>query len=76
MHQELEGRAGMLFLENGPHHLVGLAGMHHQRQAGAAGGFHMDPEHPRLDVPGAQIVVEIETGLADADHLRTRREIA
>ena len=49
---------------------VCLARMHDQRQSAGLGGRDMRPEHLRLNVVRAVIVVKIETGLAYANHPR------
>ena len=55
--------------------VVGFPGMHDQRQPALMRGRDMRPEHPRLHLVRAVIVVEIETGLADADDPRMRSEV-
>src|SRR5882672_6129839 len=48
---------------------VGAAAVHDQRQAGRAGGGDVGAEDFDLTVTRAVVVVEVEAGFADPDHL-------
>ncbi len=76
MHQELERALGVLLLQDLGHDRVRLAGVHHQGNAELARRRHVGPEHPRLDVARAEIVMEVEPRLADADDLGAARQLA
>ena len=66
MHQEPE-RAVRLFLgQNARHDIVRLACVHHQRQAGPPCRMDMGPEHRRLHIARAEVVVKIQPAFADA----------
>jgi hypothetical protein len=71
VHQDLERPLGVLLFEDVAHDLVRLAGVDHQRQAGLARRRHMGAEHVGLHLARAEVVVEVETRLADADDLGT-----
>ncbi len=71
MHQQFERPARVFLCQNIGHHIVGLARVDHQRQADLARRLDVLPEHRRLHVARAEIIVEVEAAFADAHHAGT-----
>src|SRR5476649_2926650 len=70
-----ESALGILFLEHVAGLGVGIARMDDQRQAGLARRGDMDAEALGLFVARTVLVIEVEPGLADADHLGMARRL-
>ncbi len=69
MDQAGEGALFVLILKNITGLAIGIARVDDQRQAGLASRCDMGAEADRLFLARAVLVVEIETGFADANHL-------
>jgi hypothetical protein len=65
----------VLLAQDGDDVLVGIAGMDDERQAGAPRRLDVSAETALLAGARAMLIVVVEAGLADADHLRVRRKL-
>ncbi len=74
VHQQLERADFIFFFKDLRHDLVSLARMYDQRQTTFACRFNVRAENAHLDIARAQVIMEIETAFADADHFGHLRQ--